>query len=484
MRAPTIQSCTRFAFMLNWSRMKLTAIRILPTLCLFLIGCGNSHPSRRLSSEALQQARLNWNLKTIVTAYQNAGNSDATWDGPAIRALTEFAQMRAGESDPLDPWSLIISTNCSAAVDAGCKDPLIRYLYIRFSMSQTNAPQTFLDAFIADQHDIQNSDYPAIRKFYVSLRAFQQFTYTHGYGKNVDYTVGIQMMNDAQSDLVAALNDKTTPPQETFDACNEYIYVLPGEIRQFHNYYDPIEGALFANWPEEATTWLLKAKAYHLMAWIYRGNGYSDSVTKDGWKGFNSSLAVEEKALNRAWELNPTDARIAVQGIYLDVGLGKSRDKMEQWFNRAMGNDPEDYDACSAKLNYLDANWYGSIQEMLEFGRECVQNTNWGGRVPLTLVDAHYRIYNVFIDPSERTNYWQRPDVWADISAAYERYLSDNPDDAQAIAYYANYADKAQQWDKLNQLAPKVSPNYYYLFGGPDEFERVAQAARERASEH
>jgi hypothetical protein len=97
-------------------------------------------------------------------------------------------------------------------------------------------------------------------------------------------------------------------------------------------------------------------------------------------------------------------------------------------------------------------------------------------------VDAHHRIYNVFINPSERTNYWQRPDVWADVSSAYERYLRDNPNDSQQTAYYANYADDAQQWDKLEQLIPKVRPEYYYLFGGAAEFERVAQAAKERAT--
>jgi hypothetical protein len=463
--------------------MKLTAIRILG-LCLFAFGCSKPHPTVRLSSEALQQARLDWDVKTLVTAYQNAGNSEAAWDGPATRALTEFARTRAGVTDPIEPWSQIIATNCSAAIEAGCDDPMVRYLYIKFSMNQTNTPRVFLDAFIKDQKDMQNSDYPPVRKFYASLRAFQQFSYTYGYGTNVDYTLGFQMMNDAMSDLVAMLTDKTTPPEEVYEAGNEYLYVLPGNIQQFHNYYDPIEGPLFANWPDESTSWLLKAKAYHLLAQIYRGSGYSDSVTKEGWKGFNDNLALEEKALNRAWELNSTDPRTAVEGIYLELGQGKGRDRMEQWFNRAMENDPEDYDACSAKLTYLEPKWYGSTAEMLEFGRECVQNTNWSGTVPLILVDAHYNICNEYTDASERTNYWKQPDVWADINSSYERYLQDNPDDSSRIAYYARYAYYAEQWDKLNELAPKVSPNFYYLFGGADQFEQIAQLARDHAGQH
>lgn len=464
--------------------MKLTAASFLFALCLLLVGCSKPHPSVKLSPEALRQARLDWNLKTLVTAYQNAGNSDAEWDGPATRALTEFAQLRAGTADPGDPGAEIISTNCSAAINAGCKDPMVRYLYIKFSMNQSNTPQAFLDAFTDDERDMQESDYPPIRKFYVSFRAFQQFTYTHGYGKNVDFTDGIRMMDDAKSDLVATLNDKSTPPEEVYDACYEYLYKLSGDIQVFHSYYDPIEGPLFANWPDEATTWLLKGEAYHLMGSIYRGQGYADTVTKEGWKGFYDCLAVEEKALNQAWKLNPTDARIAVEGIWLELGQGKGRDRMELWFNRAMENDPEDSDACSAKLYYLEPKWYGSKEDMLEFGRECVQNTNWSGTVPLTLVDAHYTICNDYTDASEQTNYWKQPDVWADISSAYERYLQDYPNDSSRIAYYARYAYYAQQWDKLNQLIPKVTPDYYDIFGGTDEFERVAEVAKERAGQH
>jgi hypothetical protein len=40
----------------------------------------------------------------------------------------------------------------------------------------------------------------------------------------------------------------------------------------------------------------------------------------------------------------------------------------------------------------LIPHWYGSWAEMVAFGRECVRNPNWGGVVPLTLVDAHEAI--------------------------------------------------------------------------------------------
>jgi len=464
-------------------RTNLACISLLLSAYLFA-GCSKPSVPKKMSFEDIQQARLDWNVKTLVTAYQNAGNSDPVWDKAAVQALMEFAKIRTQVVTPDEPWAEIIDTNCDNAVKAGCNDPMVRYLYLRFGLSQTNTPKLFSDSYDALESDMQKSDYPPVRKFYVSLRALQQFLYAYGYNNNsADYSIPGQLLNDAVSSLVAALNDKTMPAEEGYEACSELIKALPGDPNIFQSDYDKIEKPLFDNWPNEATSWLLKGQAYYMMGWIDRGSGYADTVTKQGFKGIDKNLAIAEKALNRAWELNPTDARTAVAMIRVETGLGTERDQMEIWFNRAMENDPDDYDACSAKLNYLEPKWFGSVEDMLEFGRECAQSTNWGGTVPLILVDAHYEIYNQFIDPSEQTNYWKEPDVWADISSAYEQYLQSYPRDTYHIAYYARYAYFAEQWDKLNELLPKVGPDNYYIFGGKDQFDEIVQITKEHVSQ-
>jgi len=464
--------------MFNWGmKANLPGITLLVMASVFLAGCGASS-SKKISPEAAQTNRLDWNMKTLVTAYQNTGNTDSKWDEPATRALTEFARSRARVSDLDEPWAEIITTNVAAAVDAGCDDPMVRYLYIKNCMSQTNSPKAFSDAFNEVEKKMQQSQYPPIRKFYAALRAFQQFTYTYGYGSNVDYTVGYQLFNDAMSDLVTVINDKTTPPEEIYEAATEIIAQFPGNVAKFQGYYDQIGQPLFANWSDQAMPWILKGQAYVLLAWIYRGNGYADTITTDGQKGFEANLAVADKALNRAWELDPKDARIAVQMIGVELGQGQGRDRMELWFNRAMKDDPNDYDACSAKLNYILPKWYGSIDDMLAFGRECVTNTAWGGSVPLVLVDAHYDIASEYTNITDQMNYYRQPEVWSDISSAYEQYFQSNPDNDGYIAYYARYAYYAKQWKKLDELLPKVKPEYYYLFGGTDGFAQVVELTK------
>lgn len=464
------------------NRMNFGIMGFLIIASVLFTGCGKTASPPKISPQATQENRLDWNTKTLVTAYENFGNNDSDWDPAAKRALTEFARYRVQTTDPGEPCAEIIATNCDAAVAAGCDDPLVRYLYIKFSMSQTNTPKAFLNAMMNVQSNMQNSSYPDIRKFYASLRAAQQYNYTYRYSSNADWTVYGNLMSAAGSSLAAACDDKTMPPEEAYEAGSELISALPNDTNIFEQEYPPIEAPLLANWPNAAPVWLLKGEADTQLAWLYRGNGSGDTLAKAAVEGFEQNLDVADKALSRAWKLDPTDARIAVAMLNVELGQGQGRTRMEMWFNRAMADDPDDYDAASAKLNYIQPKWYGSTQDMLEFGRECVQSTNWGSGLSLILIDAHWDIYNQYIDAAARTNYWQQPVVWDDISSAYERYFQSYPNDTGRIAYYARYAYYARQWNKLNELIPKVSPEDYYLFGGADKFNEIAQLAKQNAT--
>jgi len=186
--------------------------------------------------------------------------------------------------------------------------------------------------------------------------------------------------------------------------------------------------------------------------------------------------------LEHAWKLYPKDPEIAHQMMTVMLGQGGGRDRMELWFNRAMVLDTNDYEACSRKLYYLEPKWYGSKEAMLDFGHECVQNTNWAGRVPLVLVDAHWNYCQGYIDKSEQTNYWKQPDVWDDIKSSYDRFFQLNPNTVGYYEYYAWYAYQAGQWDILNELIPKLGPETYYRFGGKDKFDKMVRLAKEHGT--
>jgi hypothetical protein len=445
----------------------------------FLIAVSSILVSCNKKDSPPAETRLDWNLKTLVGAYQVAGYDDPKWDKPATNALAEFARSRSRVVESDENWAEIIGTNCDAAIKAGCDDPMIRYLYIRNCMSQTNSAKDFSDAFCKVEVEMQQSSYPAIRKFYVSLRALDQVYYT--YYTNADRGVVHGLAIDIIDGLMQTLEDKAMPPDEVYDACQETLREWSGGRNQYENCYRKIEQSLFQNWPNESVSWLLKGEAYIKMAWFARGNGYADTITDEGAKTFAADLAIADQSLEHAWALNSKDSRIPHQMMTVELGQGRGRDTMELWFGRAMTINSNDYDACSSKLYYLEPKWYGSTDAMLEFGRECVQSTNWGGRVPLILEAAHNNICNEYIAESERTNYWSQPEVWADIKSAYERFFELNPDATRYYHNYARYAYRAEDWDKLNELIPKLGPINYNFFGGKDEFDRMVQLAKEHA---
>lgn len=459
----------------------LVVIGAYVVACLVFAACSKTGLSKKISPEAAKESRLDWNLKTTVGAYQEIGNTDPKWDEAATNALAEFAKSRSQSFAPDEDWTTIIRTNCDTAVQAGCDDPLIRYLYIRFCMSQTNGPQDFAKAFYGVAHDIQKSSYPNIRKFYAVVRAVDQFEFAYG-------TNGFSMPEAREleplvgQNLMPIIQDKTTPPEEVYEVCDNGLRGFNWNNDGYIQAYSVIEPPLFSNWPDESTSWLLKGKSYIQMGWNARGGGYANTVTEEGAKTFAADLAIAESALNHAWKLNPKDSRIPLQMMAVELGQGEGRDRMELWFDRAMNLDSNDYEACSSKLFYLEPKWYGTAEDMLDFGRECVQSTNWGGYAPITLVDAHIAICNEYTDESERTNYWKQPDVWPDIKAAYDRFFELNPKATDIYKNYAWYAYRAEQWDAFNEIAPKVRPEDYNFFGGKDEFNKMVHLAKEHAS--
>jgi hypothetical protein len=431
-----------------------------------------------VSPAEAKRRRQEWDLKTTVEAYDHAGFANSAWNDPARKCLAEFARSRSATDT--NEWSVeVIATNAAAAIDAGCNDPLVNYLFIRFSMSQTNNKEAFVTAFCKTAREINSSSYPPVRKFYAAARAVDQIFYTYGTNSPTHPEEG-EMFSLLNNSLPAVLADKTTPAQEAYEVATLILQLTGGSEKLHQRAYEIVEKPLFANWPSAYTTWYLKGNYYIHLAWKARGSGYADTVSPEGWQGFSSNLAVAQDAFEHAWKLDPKQSDIADQMITVVLGQGGGRNRMELWFNRAMKANTNDYFACKQKLYYLEPKWYGSDDEQLTFGRECLHSTNWGGRVPLALVDAHDYI-NRRNEGEDKTNYWKRPEVWSDVQAAYDRFFELNPDATGWYHNYALYAYRAEQWDKLNELLPKLGPVNYSYFGGKEQFDKMAQLAREHA---
>jgi hypothetical protein len=472
-------------------RKLLAALSGCLFLALAITACKKNDPSAEIintsySPEA-KQTRLEWDLKTLVDPYKHAGFTNPSWDLYATQALTEFARVRANVLNTNEAWGEIIATNTTLAMEAGCNDPMVRYLYLKFGMSETNSKDEFVNAYCQVASDMQRTSYPDIRKFYAAQRAIDQLYYAYGYGADVQaaHPLFSQMQALIGPPLLGALNDPTMPDEEAYEACDAALASIVGQgIADYAAYtqaYNCLEPIYARNWSNSYTYFLLEGQADVQLAWAARGPGFSDTVTAEGWKLFADRMALAEKALTIAWQMYPHDSRIADHMLEVELGQGKGRDRMELWFDRAMALNPCDYIACSQKLNYLTPKWYGSADEMIEFGRKCAANPDWGANVPLILLDAHSFLAQ-WPGGTNQPEYWKQPSVWPDLKMAFNRYFQVNPNDTSRFGQYASYAYQCGQWRDFLNMVPKLEPNDYNYFGGKAALDKMIEVAKENGA--
>lgn len=430
-----------------------------------------------------QAELLKWNEATLVKAYDKVGRRNPKWDQPARRALSEFAKIRAGKVADTELLLGMVADLAEQARQAGCDDPMVRYLYCRDARASDNTLEGWQREFRSMAQSMQSSGYPPIRKFYADLRAANVLWE----GRNTNLWPEVhQFRMTAVLELTQALEDKSMPIQEVSAAAGFLLNSIARSEYELTNGYYAIEKPLFRNWPHAAASYFIKTKFYYEYAWRARGGGYANQVRAERWKLFFARIKEAEAALDKAWVLDPKDPSIPTFMIQICRSGQKPREEMETWFRRAMQLDTNNYAACYYKLLYLLPQWYGSRADMLSFGRECVASTNWGGRVPLILVDAHWNLARRLRSGPDRAQYWLRPEVWPDLHAAYEKFFQLNPKAQGYRAYYTRYAYWCHQWKDFLEQARILKQSYedvdYRFFGGREAFEQMIESAQKRSA--
>ena len=427
------------------------------------------------SSNAVPADRLEWRRRTLVIAYDKVGERDPRWDKDAREALEAFAHVTSGK----DTNELArFESSVKNAASAGCSDPLIRYLNLRFVHgSADDANAAAAEAYREAGDRLMHSGYPDIRRFYGAIRAAEAWKSAHGGSSNATPVLS-QFRRGAFSCLQPVLRAPDTPFLEAYEAANEISHAIISNSKQEADILPVLVDCFQARWPGEARALTLCGRANVRLAWNSRGSGYADSVTDVGWKEFARYLGEAERCLDQSWALDSTISDTAVAMMEVELGQGRGRDRMELWFHRAMSVDPACFDAAFAKAWYLQPKWYGSAAEAIAFGRECVESKKWKGRVPLILWEAHRMLAN---DQATglKDAHWKQPGVWADVRDSFDRFFELNPEAVGWYHDYAFHAYKCGQFDQFLDLLPKMGWVNYPYFGGEQHFaEMVAEAEK------
>jgi len=409
-----------------------------------------------------------WAVKALRQGYQNCGNTNAQWDAAAAEALGAYCDytrnLRAGRYGS-------ITGAVARARSAGCNDPMLEYLFVRYCKGPHNQSDgTYAVALVNACSKLGPTRYHPAFKATAGLRAMEAARAADPKGGrgSLQHFVNVFLQDFAR--------DSNAPPAEIFKATFEWVdwTKAKGWIDFVMKDLDPI---LQKTWPDEAALYELRGEAEMQRGWEERGGSWANTVSEQGWEGFRTHMDMAEKYLTKSWSMNPSNASTGYRMMQCELGQGKGRGRMQQWFARTMTLSTNNFDAVKLMSFYLEPRWYGSEQETLAFARSCVTNQEWGGTVPLILPNVHHSLAT-YIKQNDSPEYWHRPEVWRDIKASYERFFELNPTEVGWGHDYSRDAYLCGQYGPF-LAQTKLFNNWtnYQFFGGRERFEQMVHTA-------
>jgi hypothetical protein len=393
---------------------------------------------------------LAWHQRQLVGAYDKVGKKDLRWDKPAREGLEAFARFNSKTPGPQTRLAEVYAP-IKRAIDAGCDDPLVLYLYARTSYSPNYpGPEELERRFAKAAAALDDSAYPPFD------RARAWYEVAHSKLARKELTDEVRKEASRAFEAVLSVLSKTAdrdgraldPDFGWFDLLDDVIkgYIRLGEDRK--EAFDRID-AILAKIPALKSTRLqLKGRFLIDYAWDARGAGVASTVTKEGWEKFEERLTEARKVLEEAWTAaKPGESRAAALMLWVEIGIGGDRDEMEKWFERAMkGSGGSNIQACKAKLTWLTPKWHGSPEEVLAFGRACRDTKNWRAGITLLIADAHWAVIEM-LPLEQQREYFRSDEFWNDISPVYEEYLKHYNEDYPQHSHYAAYCSLATRWE-------------------------------------
>ena len=424
---------------------------------------------------------LEWNRKALGGAFEAAGTKDSRWDQPAGAALEAAARLFGRAIDPQAKEEEAYAA-AKRAVDAGCADPLILYLYARFSIAPNDpgsaeSKRRWAAAATAMEH----ATYPPLRRAVALAQAGMALAKVQD--ATPEEKKEASRLLDAALALVPHAADKADADVEAqdewFAATKEIIEgqrLLTGDYKVSFDRADKV----LAKAPGLKLL-RLQARGDYLIrhAWEARGIGMGRTVAADSGRKFGERLVEAYKALDQAWKLRPEGTRTPGLMLVVLKGLGGPREVMEEWFRRAIEADGNNANACEVKMDWIDPKWHGTPEDVLAFGRACRATKNWRAGITLQQADSHLRA-SYFLPPDQREAYLPSKEVWGDIRAVYEEYLGHYPEDYVRRSMYAAYCYMCRRYAESEKqfqiVGKKLTPNRFVHMDTMQAFHDSAAA--------
>lgn len=211
--------------------------------------------------------------------------------------------------------------------------------------------------------------------------------------------------------------------------------------------------------PPHQSAFIIRGLYHKNNAWLARGGGLAYTVSEEGWRLFKYHLELAKEDLEKAYSLNPDDPNSASSMITVLMGLRYEEKEMEKWFQRAVASDPVTYHPYSAKLQFLNPKWRGTLEKHIQFAEHCYHNSP-----PKSIV---YKImFDCLIEYSKKADnvkeFFSKSQVKNILNEIYKRILKDFPNSIEIRRDFAYVQYKLGKFDEAIRLqteALKIDPS-------------------------
>lgn len=264
-----------------------------------------------------------------------------------------------------------------AVIEAGSKDPVIQ-LHLAMQVASDQGPD------IADK---QRDALQTLKKIYPALHdgkynrylVFQaryfiwELTPPHAVKERMD--LNLQVLS-AWADWLQAASEKP----EHFGSVWGRIkgFLQKADIEQTRRIYEVV-----LNRPgiDPYFVHMIGAKYHHLQGWEYRGSGFANKVTKEGWENLAEHQKLTMRHAMHAWLLQPKISgapELMMSYALTNSDMGTS----EEWFLRTISLNYDTFTPFDRLEWSLRPRWGGSIEALLTFARACLLTPRFDTAVP------------------------------------------------------------------------------------------------------
>lgn len=341
-------------------------------------------PDAPLYATRRESIHAQW-VALTVESYATHGVHGA-WDADMQRLLEHVALVMADKPGTMQRDDVLASAKRLSKPGA-CDDPLAAWAAHAMAVGRKDrwhAGELALKAF-----DTDAKNRPAVQRHPSLLEAIVAADMLAAYGrvtKEPDHTKAVRLAKRLATAIGNAIRQND---------CAVFPAVLIGHIKQIdlnhQDFGEPVREAIDAAVAEaQPAPWVgfaMRGAIRIANAWAWRGSGWANSVTPEGWAGFERNLKEADALLTQAWQANPADPLAPAYACTL-AGAGNSATALDIWMQRSMKACFDHGTAFNTAMNFMLPRWGGSYPQMFALGCDCLDTRRFDTEVPWRIITA------------------------------------------------------------------------------------------------